>query len=144
MLEDNEMRYQIFQGRPRILDEALPRALKIEASRLMEVVGGECPRAARSSVESEDHDRSRLDSWLTPDLTCLAESSSQHPEGPRTAGGCHVFSAAVNRDISDGTVEPLCLLRSAPGLPARRRGFDALVMQSRGRGVTRSHIINCR
>ena len=46
MLEDTEMRYQIFQGRPSNLDEALARALEIEAFRRMEAVRGGCPRAA--------------------------------------------------------------------------------------------------
>ena len=45
-LEDTEMRYQLFQARPRSLDEALARALEVEAFRRMETVRGGCPHAA--------------------------------------------------------------------------------------------------
>ena len=59
MLEDSEMRHQIFQGRTRNLDEALARALEIEPFRRMEAVRGGVPsRHPVQGVESEDHDRS--------------------------------------------------------------------------------------
>ena len=48
MLEDTEMRYQIYQGRPSNLDEALARALEIEAFRRMEAVRGDALAPPRS------------------------------------------------------------------------------------------------
>ena len=47
-LEDTEMRYQIFQGRSSNLDEALSRALEIEAFRRMEAVRGDALAPPRS------------------------------------------------------------------------------------------------
>ena len=44
-LNDSEMRFQIFQGRPRNLDEALAKALEFEAICRIEAVGRVYPRA---------------------------------------------------------------------------------------------------
>ena len=62
MLEDTEMRYQILQWRPGNMDEALARALEIEAFRRMKTVRGDAlapPRSRSGERGSRSHLRRR-------------------------------------------------------------------------------------